>query len=403
MIVGMAQIEEKEAKRPFSVTLPQTRKITYTPATSLWQLALLMLTLISFVTLIFNSMQERSSNSLLPPVLYLAEDEMGRLQLFIASEPDWQPTQLTTETAEILNYAPSPQGNQVAYATKMLNGSSQIKLLSLTNGAANLVQTILLCASAECSQPIWHLDGRRLLYERREPPNFSRPQLYWLDTVTGETVLLLEKETAVGSNARFSPDGNWVSFAASPDEGLRLYNFANGRSFTFPSDVGTPAAWHPLGNQLLFQNSRVAILHSENNDDHDEHSHDFTTAVNLFLGSLSTETSELISSDGAFDDGNPAWSPNGEWLAFGRRLARTSTGRQLWLMRTDGSESHALTNDISIHYGPPSWSPDGRFILFQQYNSNTPDQPPSIWLLEITSGKFSQIINNGLLPTWLFP
>lgn len=364
-----------------------------------WQIGLLLLMLFAFLAALYAFLRPTQSANLLPPVLYLAEDEAGLLQLRQASAPDWQPRQLTDETAVILNYAPSPTGKQIAYAATLPNDSSQIKLFSLNNGTTSPPKTLLTCDNAECSQPVWHPDGRRLLYERREPPNFSRPQLWWLDTQTGETLLLFEKETAVGSNARFSPDGNWVSFAASPDEGLRLYHFGGGRSLTFPSDVGTPAAWHPFSTQLLFQNTRTVVLPDEANHN------DFATAVSLYLGVLgrtnAESTSHLLSEDGPFNDGNVAWSPDGEWIAFGRRLAGTNTGRQLWLMRADGSEAHALTNDIAIHVGPPIWSPDGRFLLFQQYDSNTPDLPPTVWLLEIASGEFIQITNSGLLPTFL--
>ncbi len=370
-----------------------------------WQIGLLLLMLFAFLAASYAFLQPAQTKNSLPPVLFLAEDEAGLFQLYQSAPPDWQPNQLTQETAEILNYAPAPNGRQIAYAVTLPNGSSQINLLSLNNGTASPPETLLTCDNAECSQPVWHPDARRLVYERREPPGFSRPQLWWLDTQTGETILLFEKETAVGSNARFSPDGSWVSFAASPDKGLRLYNFIDGRSLTFPSNVGTPAAWHPLGNQLLFQNSRSVVFHGENNDNHDTHSHDFAVAVSLYLATLGTNNDEssshLLSEDGAFNDGNAAWSPDGKWIAFGRRLASTNTGRQLWLMRADGSEAHALTDDISLHFGPPSWSPDGRFLLFQQYNSSTPDEPPTVWLLEIASGEFIQVTNSGLLPTWL--
>lgn len=370
-----------------------------------WQIGLLLLMLFAFLVASYAFLQPARPESALPSVLYLAQDGTGWRQLYLASTPDWQPRQLTQETAEILHYAPSPDGRHLAYTVTLPDGSSQIKLLALSNGSTSAPEVLLTCDNAECSQTVWHPDGRRLVYERREPPGFSRPQLWWLDTETGETLLLFEKETAVGSSVTFSPDGTWVSFAASPDQGLRLYNFADGRSLTFPSNVGTPAAWHPLGNQLLFQNSRSVVFHGENNNNHDTHSHDFAVAVSLYLATLGTNnaesTSHLISEDGAFNDGNAAWSPDGEWIAFGRRLASTNTGRQLWLMRADGSEAHALTNDIAIHVGPPSWSPDGRFLLFQQYNSSTPDEPPTVWLLEIARGEFTQVSNNGLLPTWL--
>ncbi|MCA9918039.1 MAG: PD40 domain-containing protein [Anaerolineales bacterium] len=370
-----------------------------------WQTGLLLITLFALLGASWAFLQPGQDASQLPPILYLVEDEQGLFQLFLASAPDWQATQLTQETAVLLNYAPSPQSAQIVYATSLPNGHSQLKLLTLSGSSPGATQTLLTCENAECGQPVWHPDGRRLLYERREPPNFNRPQLWWLDTQTLETQTLLEDETAVGSSARFSADGQWVAFAGSPDEGLRLYNFADGRLLNFASDVGTPAAWHPFQNQLLYQNTRVVVFHGENNENHAQHSHDYATAVSLYLATIdpanSDTTFHLLSEDGVFNDGNAAWSPDGDWITFGRRLAGTNTGRQLWLMRSDGSEAHALTDDISIHFGPPSWSPNGRFLLFQQYNSNTPNQPPTIWLLEIANGTLTQITNHGLLPTFL--
>ena len=397
MISIMAQIGEAQSERPLPNARQNKRPLPR------WQIVLLILMLFAFLAASYSFLQQGADFQRSQPasILYLAEDEKGLLQLFLTKPPSWQPRQLTNEDADVLSFAPSPNGRQIAYSVTFPIGSSQIHLLDLASGVAEPAQVALICDSADASQPVWHPDGRRLLYERRKPPNYNLPQLWWLDTVTGESVLLLEKETAVSSNARFSPDGNWVSFATSPDEGIRIYNFADGRSLNFASNVGTPAIWHPQSIQLLLQNTREVVFHSENDDNHEEHSHDFASAVSLYAASPDTKSTQLLSSEGAFNDGNAAYSPDGEWIAFGRRLARTNTGRQLWLMRADGSEAHALTEDITIHYGPPNWSPDGRFLLFQQYNSALSNQSPSIWLLELATGEFSQIATNGQQPAWL--
>lgn len=386
--------------------MSQSIKTETKPGLARWQVALLLLILLALLAAAYTFFrQPKQTASALPPVLYLAEDNAELLQLHLANPPEWQPTQLTQETAEIISYAAAPDGSQIAYTVNLPDGSSQLKLLPLNNGAAGQPQTRLTCESAECAQLVWHPDGRRLLYERREPPNFSRPQLWWLDAQTGESILLRENSAAVGSSARFSPDGRWVSFAGSPDEGLQVYNFADGRSLTFASNVGTPAAWHPFNNQLLFQNTRALILPGASSSDQILHEEDVAVGVSLYLGLLSSSDerpqSRLLSADGAFNDGNAAWSPDGQWIAFGRRLAGTNTGRQLWLMRADGAESRALTNDLTLHFGPPNWSPDGRFLLFQQYNSSTPDQPPTVQLVEVTTGTFTPITAHGLLPTFL--
>ena len=256
-----------------------TRPATKTPR---WQIGLLLLMLLSFLGASYALLRPIPAANQLPPVLYLAEDEAGQLQLFIATAPNWQATQLTQETAVLLNYAASPDGSQIVYATSLPDGSSQLKRLPLNNNLApGTPETLITCEIAECAQPVWHPDGRRLLYERREPPNFSRPQLWWLDTQTGETRLLLEKETAVGSSASFSPDGSWVAFAASPDEGLRLYNFTDGRSLVFASDLGTAVAWHPFQNQLLYQNRRAVFFHDEDDDNLVEDPIDARTDIRL--------------------------------------------------------------------------------------------------------------------------
>jgi TolB protein len=56
-------------------------------------------------------------------------------------------------------------------------------------------------------------------------------------------------------------------------------------------------------------------------------------------------------------DGDPAWSPDGRWIAFAHIGQARST---IVLIRPDGSGRHTLTKgDV------PSWSPDGRRLAFQ--------------------------------------
>lgn len=64
---------------------------------------------------------------------------------------------------------------------------------------------------------------------------------------------------------------------------------------------------------------------------------------------------------GPGDHYDPAWSPNGEEIAF--VSTRGSDGAQLWTMPTNGGEARVLTRG----YGgaaTPVWSPDGRRIAF---------------------------------------
>ena len=66
--------------------------------------------------------------------------------------------------------------------------------------------------------------------------------------------------------------------------------------------------------------------------------------------------------------GEPAWSPDGQWLAFTQSRGTAGPGRgSIWIMRADGTEKRQVT----VHPGngfdlSPSWSPDGQRIAFQR-------------------------------------
>lgn len=327
----------------------------------------------------------------LPPVLYLNWDENGRVQLY-QTEIDGRTQQLTQSDQDILNFAPAPGDGSIAYTT----GDA----LWLMAGNGRSPRQLLTCAPAQCDQIVWHPDGRRLLYERTGPDTPAR--LWWLDSETGETSPLQADSHGPSQAARFSADGHWVSYVVSPDQGIEFYDFVNGRHFQIPSGLGTPAIWHPTQPIYLYRNQQLITYHGSEGDDHQEHSHDYATSRPLLLGDTANEgiMPAIISEIEPTDDASPAWSPDGEWIVFGRRLPGTANGRQLWLIRPDGSEARALTDVPLIHHGVPSWSSDGRAILFQRYDTQDPASRPGIWLLDVASGDLIEVANTGFQPRW---
>jgi TolB protein len=62
---------------------------------------------------------------------------------------------------------------------------------------------------------------------------------------------------------------------------------------------------------------------------------------------------------------NPAWSPDGEQIAFAstRDGDSATTGWDIYVMRADGTNIQRLTRDKKP-VGHPRWSPDGRQLVF---------------------------------------
>jgi Tol biopolymer transport system component len=66
-------------------------------------------------------------------------------------------------------------------------------------------------------------------------------------------------------------------------------------------------------------------------------------------------------------DETPAWSPNGEWIAFDR--LRRSTNYDLYAVHAGTGEIRRLTKEAAAQTNP-TWSPDGSRLAFAEQQSN---------------------------------
>ena len=226
------------------------------------------------------------------------------------------------------------------------------------------------------------------------------PRLHWLDPATGETRPLIEGNETPGYGARFSPDGQWLSYVSPTDEGVVLYRLSDGTQRLLSSRVGSPAAFSPdsasdVYGDISVQGHDAAPPNEEGDAPPQESSSTFLYRTRLD----ETGPRQRLSPDAAVADSVPVFSPDGQWIAFGRVPAGTDAARQLWLMRPDGGEARALTADRTVTHGPPSWSPDGRYLLFQRYDPAV--GATSVWRLEAATGEAVLLADGGYLPGWL--
>lgn len=363
----------------------------------LWLLGpILMLPLILVLSACTLSINQEAAN----PVLFLGWDDSATTQL-IRYDQGKELQQLTSFTSDVFDYAPSPDGQQIIVAQISGDGDT---ILWIMRADGTQQKELHSCYQAECGKFEWASDSRRLLFEQRDLGDSGMagsPTLWWLDTQPSEVLPVHEDENMRGSFGRLSPDGQWISYHSPEKEGLMIYNLQDGKSQFIINEIGTAAEWSPDSSYLVLPMLELVILHGAEGDDHETHSHDYQTAVHLQRLDPSNDERLNLSGDRPVEDSAPAWSPDGQWIAFGRRIPGTNSARQLWVMRADGSESRALTDDPSINHGPPSWSADGRYLLFQQIAHDDPHAEPQIWRINVDSGKKEMVAASGMQPVSL--
>ncbi|MCA9910453.1 MAG: PD40 domain-containing protein, partial [Anaerolineae bacterium] len=100
---------------------------------------------------------------------------------------------------------------------------------------------------------------------------------------------------------------------------------------------------------------------------------------------------------GGRDDPNPAWSPDGQQIAF---FDVTRTGVSLVVFDVaDGRERFRQQIDGFAPISPPTWSPDSAHIAFYQIDSYGAD----IYSLDVADGTLARLVGgNGVFvdPTW---
>jgi Tol biopolymer transport system component len=93
-------------------------------------------------------------------------------------------------------------------------------------------------------------------------------------------------------------------------------------------------------------------------------------------------------------DGFPAWSPDGERLAFSS--ARDGSNSEIYVMDADGSGQRRLTHTPEEDEFFFSWSPDGEKIAYSTYDS---DYNSTIWVMDADGSDRKQLAS-GSLPSW---
>lgn len=212
------------------------------------------------------------------------------------------------------------------------------------------------------SKPVWLPDGRHIAFVSGRWGGGT----YIMD-LAGE---IIKNITNSGDKLAISPDGKWIaqtggSLLLVDIDGVERREIRWGR----PHGATGMAAWAPDGNKLAF----TIRLPGVGND--------------IYVVDI-TENNLQQLTDHPWQDLYPAWSPDGQWIAF---WSNRDGGNAVYLMEADGANPKRLANGRS-----PEWAPDGQQIAFVSRQ----DDIEGIFIMDTDGENIRPLVEGGDQPSW---
>ncbi|NIS81041.1 MAG: hypothetical protein GTO14_12720 [Anaerolineales bacterium] len=326
-----------------------------------------------------------------PRIVYLSPANGEReLWLLPSVSENGGAKQITDSGGRIRDYTVAPGGARLVYAVVNEHGGSDLWLVD-DDGSDALI--LVACETDRCADPAWSPDGVLIAYVReREVGSFDAlpgpPHIWLVDVEQGNTWQLYEDENVQGQDPSWASVGLRLAFFDGIAGGIRTLDLKTEVEEVVPTQIGLVGDWSPDGRRMAFN----VLYTSEGHPLVEVHVVDFDAKrVDLLLGEMS----------GWSDFGVPAWSPTGEWIAVSLRIADGASGKQLWLVKPDGSEVHPIADDPRYTYGGYRWDPWGQAIVFQRLSVGIPDAVPDVLLWHMDTGETHVFAKDAALPAWL--
>jgi Tol biopolymer transport system component len=251
-----------------------------------------------------------------------------------------------TPNAPAYNVDPafSPDATQIVFTQHSASYDSNV-LVAQWIGWDGDTATPLTATPWREHQPAFSPGGSQVVYVREglttgTAPNFRNHSSIRIVGSDGSGDRPVTDGSAWEMQPEFTPDGDWIVFLSdrarpAPTPVMDLYRVRPDGTDLRRITTTTDLTMMPQGFSVSPDGARIA----------------WTDTQDIWLTEIAkpndptrlTEDPRLFeSTEGVEFDSAPLFSPDGRWIAFKTTREVTYQGRDLWLMRTDGSDAHKL-------------------------------------------------------------
>ncbi len=229
--------------------------------------------------------------------------------------------------------------------------------------------------------PRWSPDATRIAFTCYVPYRGVTSAQICIYSTDSDRLISFPRYRGSNSSPAWTPDGQQIAFMSSQNGDPEIYIASTDGSklkrLTFAAGVNTSPAFNPkTGKQMVFVSDRAGdpVLYLANSD--------------------GTDVQRLDMPDMGYVV-DPAWSPNGQLLAFSWR--RPSGNFDIYIMDIVNRQLVELTRDAGRNERP-SWAPDGRHIVFESTRTGT----RQIWSMLADGSEPRQLTYEGQneSPNW---